>query len=680
MKDFFKKIFSTEKKSYSVNEIMQMFLGASANSGVYKNWIYVCVDKIADVISKTEFQLMKTNSKGEQKEVKSHSFLDIFYKPNNYQTLADFLYVLTSWLEIKGNVYILRKRNSRNSLKTDLHILNSDSVTFETDDSGFEIKKYTYRTKKGEVTYLPEQIIHIKYPNPYNAIKGVGTIERIKGWTEIDDLSLRLATFMFKNGSVLGGVINAETNNKEELEEIARAFRERTTGVEKAGSVPVLPKGVTYNPIASSPKEMQITEQEKLNVDRILKAFGVSRGILGEVDGTGRANVEMEQYMFSSQTIHPKLERIVDYFNEFLIPSLFPNEDVFLTFTSPVPADKSFELEKTKTSLGGKAWKTVNEVRQEQGLESIEGGDELSSGNPLFDLSKNKTFSKKNLYFANKKMIKAKEKAEEVDEIADKITEELQDKWHKEFVSRVESQQEKLVKTIIDFDLKKQKELKKKLKNKKSVNKSFYTEVKENIKEVFANYKAELFVTVAPILYKISDEEGKANMKLVSEDGVFDNEDKKLLKTVEEVATVRGELFSKTTQKKLLSELKESEKAGEDQEQYNERVDKVFDLTGDYRGARLGQDIAFAVANTSIENAYLQSGVVVSKKWYTALDERVCPFCNSMHGKTMSLEKHFYKKGDVMKVDGETMEVSIDVRTPPLHPSCRCFIIPDKLK
>ena len=92
------------------------------------------------------------------------------------------------------------------------------------------------------------------------------------------------------------------------------------------------------------------------------------------------------------------------------------------------------------------------------------------------------------------------------------------------------------------------------------------------------------------------------------------------------------------------------------------------------------------IARTELSNAtgfaqqevYKETGAI-GKKWLTATDERVCPSCDSMNdkygnGMTVSITENFFNKGDTLP-DG-TLNDWEAVDTPPLHPSCRCDIIP----
>lgn len=72
------------------------------------------------------------------------------------------------------------------------------------------------------------------------------------------------------------------------------------------------------------------------------------------------------------------------------------------------------------------------------------------------------------------------------------------------------------------------------------------------------------------------------------------------------------------------------------------------------------------------------SGLVVSKIWYTVEDERTCDFCGAMHNTKIGVDEDYFAKGDVLTVrdaDGFEQELPLDYSDtsgPPLHPNCRC--------
>ena len=73
----------------------------------------------------------------------------------------------------------------------------------------------------------------------------------------------------------------------------------------------------------------------------------------------------------------------------------------------------------------------------------------------------------------------------------------------------------------------------------------------------------------------------------------------------------------------------------------------------------------FAEANRRL---WKELGVVREGRWNTAMDERVCPICAPLNGKTVRLEGGQWR----VKIRGKWA----DVKQPPAHPRCRCWLTP----
>ena len=67
----------------------------------------------------------------------------------------------------------------------------------------------------------------------------------------------------------------------------------------------------------------------RLYEDKILAGFRVPKTVIGNAESqTNRATAETADYVFARRTIKPKMERIVQQMNEFLIPLvLLPSND-----------------------------------------------------------------------------------------------------------------------------------------------------------------------------------------------------------------------------------------------------------------------------------------------------------------------------------------------------------------
>lgn len=90
------------------------------------------------------------------------------------------------------------------------------------------------------------------------------------------------------------------------------------------------------------------------------------------------------------------------------------------------------------------------------------------------------------------------------------------------------------------------------------------------------------------------------------------------------------------------------------------------------------EDRARTIAETEVTRvfaagnlmAWANDPTVTAKSWYTAQDERVCPVCHALAGRTMAL-------GDLFPASAIGGLALDDVPGPPAHPRCRCWLVPD---
>lgn len=135
--------------------------------------------------------------------------------------------------------------------------------------------------------------------------------------------------------------------------------------------------------------------------------------------------------------------------------------------------------------------------------------------------------------------------------------------------------------------------------------------------------------------------------------------------------------INQTTREDLKRTLAEGLVKGEGVDKLKSRVESVFHKARGERAEMIARTEVLRATNFATQEAYNQSGIVEKKEWLTAIDERVCPFCESMDGKIIEVKKNYFDKGDTLTVDGQKLEFKLaSVAYPPLHPRCRCTLIP----
>ncbi|WP_241473780.1 phage minor head protein [Mycolicibacterium neoaurum] len=193
------------------------------------------------------------------------------------------------------------------------------------------------------------------------------------------------------------------------------------------------------------------------------------------------------------------------------------------------------------------------------------------------------------------------------------------------------------------------------------------------------DFDLQMARALAPILLGIIAETGQFAMQQVALDPSLFNV---FNQAIQDYYNSRSTKVSKSvndeTEKQLRAALSQGIQSGETSYELRARVEKVFGFAATVRADRIARTETTTAQSFADIEAWGQSGVVESKEWYTALDERVCKFCRPMHGKTVGLKANYFDKGDVFEGDdGKTITLDYtDVQGPSLHNNCRCVLLP----
>lgn len=196
---------------------------------------------------------------------------------------------------------------------------------------------------------------------------------------------------------------------------------------------------------------------------------------------------------------------------------------------------------------------------------------------------------------------------------------------------------------------------------------------------------------LAPLVYNIIIEAGRDAMQFVDmTPSEFDSLSVAVRRYQSERSTKIAVDVNDETEKQLRAALTEGITANESTFELRARIENIMGNASTMRAERIARtEVARAQSFGDIE-AWSQSGRVQGKEWYTALDERVCKWCGPMHGRVIELQQNFFDKGDVQYEDGTNRNGDArtfaynhdydDVAGAPLHPNCRCTLLPVRVR
>lgn len=652
-----------------------------------KEWVFIAVDKVAAAVASVNFKVMRYKKNGDDQEIFDGPLVSFLDKPASNFTGKDFVYLNTVYKELTGNAFweLVTKTKVNPLIPTDVQpvITNNKLIGFKYPEGA------SHR-------FIPiDKVWHDRYVDPGKPYWGAGKLQKIARWVDTSSFANEFLRRFFINGATFGGFIETEEETEERIKLIKAGLANDHVGVENAHKIGVLPKGSKYTATVSKMSEMELGATDDRYRDKILSGFGVPKTLVGLTTEVNRASAEASEYIFARYTIKPIVEDFKEFLNEVIAPALDDTGSMYFDYDEFVPVNMDYELKEREIALNRQPYKTVNEVRAEQGLPPVTGGDVVYSAPfqeplgtpqdapepaPADDEEEDTPPPAKGRPRAISRRMAASERKESAyDAIARKIAdavEKIEDPdevaW-KGFVGRVMPYQEQFEEGVKKYNARQKKELLDRLTaiTNKAVSKSDLFDLSSEV---------ALMIDVAtPILRGLLTEQALAEYEAQGFEGTFDVGAESIGKTVNLAAKRLSKSYNATTLKLLKRTLNEGLSNGDSLDQLTKRVDTVFEFSDLKRAKAVAHTESFYIANKGNIEAYRQSGVVKTQRWYTAEDERVCEFCNPMNGKIIDVGSKYFKKGDVITgTDGGTLALnyrSMDV--PPLHTNCRCFVRPE---
>lgn len=663
--------------------------------GEYRNWPFACVQARAEEVGNIELELYKDGEIVEQHEV-----LDLLYKPNPYMTKHDLFMATQAFLDLEGNSfwYLARANDGKGAIQ-EIYPLRPDRVALiPSKTNPLAVEGYVFTQPDGQrIPFKSEEILHIKNFNPlgYHPFphRGVGVVEAAQWAISTDNEAREWNYRFFKNSAKPDGVLTTGGDGALDADELARIRAEWDAtyqGSSNASKVAILGGGLTWTEISRSQKDMDFVNQRTFSRDEILSLFRVPKAIIGITDDVNRANADATIYVFAVRTIKPLMQTLVDHLTEMMLPEY--GDDLVFDFVSPVAEDRKESIEEYTSGIAG-GWLSPNEVREREGLSTVEGGDALFMPIQMIPFGtvpaeKPQKAARKSKYAVKtvkkKGMKRKKAEKKRTKSIAEEALEKVLKKREIKGALPVSLKTYTVKEITVDAKAAYITLWKKVLHNHtEPLTKAMRAYFDTQEKEVMANVRHQLKrKTKAQIAEKGID------------DFLFDMDDavssgitlitpflREYIKTsgtnagnllgttfdpgttaLENYITSRAKLFSKeinrTTREGLVRTVKDGLDNGEGLADIEKRVASVYDIATTSRTTMIARTEVSAASNEGAKGAYTQAGV---EKWEWAV---VSP-----------------EDTDCLENDGSVVEIGDEfpsgaVQPPDPHPNCECTTIP----
>lgn len=344
----------------------------------FRSWVYSCVDTRAKEVQAAEFQVLQRTRQNEFKEVGfDHPLIRLLSDPNPYFTKTEILYVSVVHLDLTGDCFWYTPLNGL-GVPAEVWVLPVDKVKIipgKKDDESF-VSHYELNIGHGNtMRFGAEEIVHLRYPNPTDMYYGMSVLKAANYAADINNYQHEYQRHFYRNYATPD--IAFVTLNKLDGDTAKRFkadLQKQYGGGEKRGLAMLLEGGMDVKRIGVTPKELNWLVENRATMQEIAGIFKVPPSKIGQEDVPNRAVAEASEYSFSKGTIEP----ILTMFDERLTQDLARefDERLVVRHKSTVREDEErrARVDQIRISSGQL---TINESRKSQGLDEVEGGDEI---------------------------------------------------------------------------------------------------------------------------------------------------------------------------------------------------------------------------------------------------------------------------------------------------------------
>lgn len=671
------------------------------NAGKYlsegmRSWAYIAMSAIADEVSTSDLEIYRKQG-NDWIEVEENQALSVIEKPNQFQTKEELLWLTMMFLLAEGEAPWLLN-NDKNP--TEIVLLNPQRLKAIYSEDNL-ISQYRYQQTNGKEKIIEAgNIVFFKFPNYQTPFRGAGIMSYVTTTLDLDKFIEDYLKYFFYNDATPGAVLQTDQILSDPIIKRLRVqFENRHKGVKNSSKMAILEAGLKWQEISSKMNEMQIPLMIDAMRDKILATFKVPKSVLGIVLDVNRANAEASDYTFSRRCILPKLKLIEAQLNQFYLPKFSEGMNLWFEFENPVKEDMEQKARIWQTAIDT-GWLTVNEVREEIGLERLDDErydgviPEMPDMTPKEEKKEEKKEEPKKFVKrlsklgrvsrARKTEVKEEKKTEYKEDIFVEVckdiikenapkrfyTENEMQKFHDDkimFIDTIEADyKDKLEKFFRGQHNRLREQLQGKMLNKKAFEFNFDEEA-----------EAKLMAKVSiPFMRQAIEKESKLAFALIGIHDQLTTQDKVVKDYLDKRPLKLGKQTSETSKneiERIVSQWTEKEGSWTDLRQ---SLSGYFDKAEKYRAEMIARTELNRATSFAEKESYKEVGAV-GERWFTAIDERVCEFCSEMDGKIININDNFWDNGEsIVGRDGGIFNFDESVEYPPLHPNCRCDIVP----
>jgi HK97 family phage portal protein len=338
--------------------------------------VEACVSAYSQTVAMCPGGHWRTTPDGGRELVTNSALARILKRPNDYESMSDFLLNVTDRLYRGGEAFAYAVRNDRNEI-IEMHRMRHGYPYVGTDGSIFYSLSGNEIAEQRFDLSMPvpaRDVLHVRLKTTRHPLKGESPILAVALDRAMAGAALNQQVAFYLNEAKASFVLETDQQlTAEQTRDLRARWDEQTKG-DNAGGTPILTWGLKAKPVGMSPNDSKLADMLKLTDQNIALAFRMPLQILG-IGGTPFASTEALMSAWKSTGLGFALNHIEEAFG--LLFRLKGMPDEYLEFDTDALLRSSFkEMIDALSAAAGKVM-TSNEARAKIGLGKKDGGDEL---------------------------------------------------------------------------------------------------------------------------------------------------------------------------------------------------------------------------------------------------------------------------------------------------------------
>lgn len=335
--------------------------------------VFACARILADTLGSLPLILYERVQDGKQRADNHYLYKLLHDRPNPLMTAFEFRETCQAHLALWGNAYIQLEYDARGRV-TELWPLLPNMVHMTRVENGRRF--YYYQLPNGQMQWLPGDIIWHLRGLGGDGLNGYSVVGFARKDLETADMANTYVNRFYKNDARPSIVLEhpGELSDEAHLR-LEESWEETHGGVERSHRVAILEEGLKLHEVGIPPQDAQFIQTREFSVVDICRWFRMQPHKVGHLANATFSNIEHQSIEHVTDTIQPWAKRWEQSINQNL---LLPRDRQ--RFYAEFLLDALLRGD-TATRYAAYAqarqngWLSANDIRKLENMNPVDGGD-----------------------------------------------------------------------------------------------------------------------------------------------------------------------------------------------------------------------------------------------------------------------------------------------------------------